>query len=174
MDEKIDADIEDIENIIQDELGIGLSPRNGIYDARRLGTRKTDKPRSVKIVFDNIDTKRDVLRCAKHLRRSSDPIAKKLYINPDLTKEQRAADKLLREEMWKRRNQNENVVIRQGKLVTIPFRVNNHRRLNNNTASNTTPTNSANASHGKEKRQPLTTSNSSKDAETQQKQPNRD
>ena len=87
--------------IISDELEVALSPRTGIIDARRLGAKTQGKHRPLKLEFRDLGTKRDVLTKAKTLRNSDNEIAKKLYINPDLTKEQKEADKELRKEMWR-------------------------------------------------------------------------
>ena len=117
-DAKIEEDIKTIEKIIKDELGVGMSPRNGIRDARRLGMKKADKKaRPLRICFDDIEVKRDVLNSAKQLRKSKTPVCKNLYINPDLTEKQRKIEAELRTEMWKRREKGENAIIKKGKIV---------------------------------------------------------
>ena len=123
-EKKIEQDTIKIKEIITTELGVGLSPRNEIYGARRLGTWNPDRPRPLRITFDDIQTKRSVLGSAKKLKQSTDPVLKGMHINPDLTEEQRKADAVLRTEMWRRRTENnENVVIRKGKLVIAEFEV---------------------------------------------------
>ena len=126
--EKIEKDIENISNIIIEELGVGLSTRNGIIDARRLGT-STDKskPRPLRIEFRDLNTKRDVLTNAKKFRDSESDIAKNLFINPDLTEEQRKKDQLLRNEMWKQREAGRNVIIKRGEIVETSRIVRKHR-----------------------------------------------
>ena len=89
----------------------------------------TDRPRPVKIEFKDIDVKRDVLTKAKNLRKSVSKIAQKLYINPDLSKEQIEFEKKLREKMWERRQNGENVIIRKGKLEIVPFEVRKVRHI---------------------------------------------
>ena len=116
--EKINKDIEDITEIIKNELGVGISPRNGIIDARRLGMKKSDKPRPLKIEFKDIQTKRDVLTNARKLRDSENPQAKNMYINPDLSEKQRELDSALRAKMWTMRGEGQNVIIRKGAIVT--------------------------------------------------------
>ena len=115
--EKIEKDIENISQIIIEEIGVGLSPRSGIIDARRLGAPKAGNPRPLRIEFRDLNTKRDVLTNAKKLRSSKNDLCKKLYINPDLTEEQKKADEKLRKEMWVRREKGENVIIRRGAIV---------------------------------------------------------
>ena len=123
-DEKIEKDIENITKILEDELKIDIGEEEILVDARRLGMKKTTteggkpKPRPMKIVFKDLKMKREVLTAAKNLRKSTDPVANKLCINPDLTEAQRQRDKELREEMWKRRANNENVIIRRGEIIT--------------------------------------------------------
>ena len=105
------------------------SPR--IINAIRLGKKPTNddgkqiRPRPLKITFSDIQIKRDVLTSSKNLRQSQNPINKNLYINPDLTLEQRRKDQELRNEMWKiRETQGKNVVIQKGKIVEVPHNVN--------------------------------------------------
>ena len=142
-DDRIDEDTRIIKDIIKHDLNVGLSPRNGIYDAKRLGTFNGNKTRPVRITFDDINTKRQVLKDAKTLKQNTNPMKRKLFINPDLTKQQRKDDEDLRKKMWDRReNHNENVVIRKGKLVTVPFEVRKTRTKPSNTS-----TNEANSSH---------------------------
>ena len=126
--EKVKKDIETMNTIISDELEVALSPRTGIIDARRLGAKTQGKHRPLKLEFRDLGTKRDVLTKAKTLRNSDNEIAKKLYINPDLTKEQKEADKELRKEMWRQREEeNKNVIIKKGQIITAPYDVRKSR-----------------------------------------------
>ena len=117
-EDKVDKDIETITDIIINELGVGLSNRNGIINARRLGAKSNKKSRPLKIEFKDLNAKRDVLTKAKNLRKSTNDVAKRLYINPDLTEEQRKRDKDLRAEMWRlRTDEQKNVIIKRGEIV---------------------------------------------------------
>ena len=127
---KKQMDKDTITNIIQDELKVALSPRTGISNASRLGVRQEGKTRPLKIEFLDINAKRDVLTKAKNLRKSTADIAKKLYINPDLNKDQLKAEKILREKMWERRSNGENVIIRRGAIVKADHEV---RKTRDNT-----------------------------------------
>ena len=128
IDTKVAKDTKEISRIIKDNLKIHISD-NTIVNARRLGTldttsdsakNGTPKPRPLKITFSDITKKRDLLTAAKKLRSCEDDIANRLYINPDLTPEQRKLDQKLRQEMWRRRTENkENVIIRKGEIVTV-------------------------------------------------------
>ena len=124
-------DKEAITKIIQDELNVALSPRTGISNASRLGAKQVGKTRPVKIEFLDINAKRDVLSKAKNLRKSTSDIAKKIYINPDLNKDQLKAEKELRKQMWERRANGENVIIRRGNIVTADHEVRKTRDSTN-------------------------------------------
>ena len=112
-----------------DDLNVALSPRTGIIEARRLGLKKDSKPRPLKLVFANLQTKRDVLRNAKKLRVSETEALKNVYINPDLTVKQKEADKKLRKEMWERRENGENVVIHRNKIIEASHTVRKTRTV---------------------------------------------
>ena len=66
--EKVAKDIETMSDIITNELGVGLSTRNGIINAIRLGAKNntTKNPRPLKIEFKDLNAKRDVLTNAKN------------------------------------------------------------------------------------------------------------
>ena len=124
---KINYDIDTVCDVIEYELGVGLSPRNGIYDARRLGLKNPGKPRPLRICFDTIETKRDVLKNAKYLRDSTSSLAREMYFNPDLTKKQRDVQLELKKEMWKRRSEGENVIISRGEIINVNWNVRKDR-----------------------------------------------
>ena len=124
-DAKIKQDTDTIETVIKNELGVGLSPRNGIYDAKRLGLKNDNRARPLRITFDNIEVKRDVLTNAKKLRQYTE--IKDMYISPDLTPKQREYEKELREQMWKRRSDGENCIIKRGAVITVDWEVNKTR-----------------------------------------------
>ena len=139
--EKIAVDTEVMNNIIVDDLGVPLSPRTGIIEVRRLGLKKPGTSRPLKVVFANLQTKREVLRNAKKLRSSDSEALRKVFINPDLTVKQKEADKVLREEMWERRSNGEHVIIHRNKIVTSTHPVRLHRSQNNKQAQNIAKTN---------------------------------
>ena len=138
---KIEEDTKALKAIIEDELHINL-PETAMVSVRRLGKLDTEsdsakkgipKPRPVKIVFADLQKKRNILSEAKMLRKCTSEVAQKLFINPDLTPEQRKIDQELRKEMWRRRSENnENVVIRRGKIVEADHEVLKTRTTNAN------------------------------------------
>ena len=131
--EKISRDIEEVTKILEEELNIDIGEEEILIDARRIGSKDTQsesakkgkpRPRPLKIMFSDIKKKREVLSAAKNLRKSNNVVAQRLYINPDLTEAQRKLDKQLRDEMWKRREENnENVIIRRGEIVDAGYEV---------------------------------------------------
>ena len=130
IEQKVEKDIEEITKLITEELGVGISPRTGIINARRLGGFKKNsqnKPRPLRIEFKDLNAKRDVLTNAKKFRNSSLKVAKNIYINPDLTQKQRESDKKLRNEMWQQRDAGKNVIIRRGQIVEVDREVRKHR-----------------------------------------------
>ena len=71
----------------QDELNI--KPRLAMNGARRLGRLMPGKPRRLLVRFDSEAAATEVLDAGRTLRRSNDDyIARNIYINPDLTKEE--------------------------------------------------------------------------------------
>ena len=86
----------------------------------RLGKKTEDsstKPRLLRVTLENVEVKKQILMKAKHLRDSVDGNLSKVFISPDLTPKEREANRKLREELKARRDQGENVVIRNGKIV---------------------------------------------------------
>ena len=111
-------------------MGVGLSPRCGIVDCRRLGRvekNTTDKIRPLRLTFTDIQIKRDVLCSGVKLRKSTNLTAQKIYISPDLTPVQRESERKLRDEMWARREQGERVTIHKGKIVATTKDIKMHR-----------------------------------------------
>ena len=90
-------------------------------DGMRFQTYRIGKPskgghRLLKVAFCDLAHKQDVLWKAKHLRDM--PSYRHVYINPDLTFLQRQDRKLLMEELKARREAGDDVMIRNGKIVS--------------------------------------------------------
>jgi len=76
----------------------------------------------MKIFFNDLTTKRDVLTKAKTLKDSTNKVAQGMFINPDLTEAQRKKDKELREKMWEiRRTENKNVIMQKGEIKEVSY-----------------------------------------------------
>ena len=84
----------------------------------RIGVKRTaERPRLLRVTLGDIRTKREILGKAKLLKFSK---FKDIYINPDLTADQREADGRLRAELKRRRNEGEtNIYIKRGNIVRV-------------------------------------------------------
>lgn len=82
----------------------------------RIGRADARKPRMLKVVCRNEETKRDVLSKAKDLR--SMPGYEAVYVNPDQTPLQQRQSKALRAEYARRKNLGEDVILRHGKIIS--------------------------------------------------------
>lgn len=91
-----------------------------IASISRKGRTVDGKPRIVVVKFHENDTNKrlNILRNAKNLKNliNENPL-KKIYIKPDLTWRQQQKDKDLRAEVKRRRENNEDVVIKKGEVV---------------------------------------------------------
>ena len=131
---KIEADIISVKNIIEKEMKVNMADGKRIKDARRLGLKDANgkKSRPLRVEFEDIDVKRQVLSNAKSLRTSNDAVMQNVFFNPDLTFKQREFDNKLRDLMWERREKGENVIIKRGKIIEADFIVPKVRRKKNN------------------------------------------
>ena len=102
----------------------------------RLGQKLTTKPRSLLIQVNDEEIHKQILANAPKLRFST--IWIQVYIQPDLSPKEREAHKKLYEELKKRRDNGENLIIRNGKIIPyIPRLYRPHVITNPSTASNT-------------------------------------
>ena len=93
-------------------------PSAGVSNTFRIGRINSSKPRLLKVVCATAEFKRSLLLKAKSLRENTE--YKHVYVNPDLTPSQQAQNKQLREELRRRRNLGEEVIIRHGAIVRKP------------------------------------------------------
>ena len=82
----------------------------------RIGKLTSSRPRLLKVICRNTESKRALLSKSKDLRNMDQ--YKNVYMNPDMTPLQQAQNKKLREELRAKRNLGEDVTIRHGKVVT--------------------------------------------------------
>ena len=115
---------------IANEVITLLNPEIVQHNTVRLG-----KSRLVKITFKNEADRLSVLRNSKSLKRHH--LYSKIYVNPDLTPEQLASSKKLREDLKQHRMSHPQkiFIIRSGAVVEIPDRKkdarNNTHEVNN-------------------------------------------
>jgi hypothetical protein len=81
----------------------------------RIGALNSKKPRLLRLKCSTVEEKISLLRASRNLRKHAD--YKKVFINPDLTKQQREKAKALRSELRDRRAAGENVAIRGGRII---------------------------------------------------------
>lgn len=81
----------------------------------RIGKITSSRPRLLKVICCDSETKRTLLSKSKDLRNFEQ--YKNVYINPDLTPLQQVKNNKLREELRNRRNLGEDVTIRNGRVV---------------------------------------------------------
>ena len=62
--------------------------------AMRIGKLDENKPRPIRLVIKSMDGKKQILSRAKELKEVEE--YKRMFISPDLTRKQQAADKVLR------------------------------------------------------------------------------
>ena len=95
-----------------------------ITKAIRLGKKdpESTKPRPLKVTVQQEQQKMSVLRNTVSLKDSDDIVAKNLRIHPDLTPAQQRAEKELREELKKKRNQEQDKskewIIKKGQITS--------------------------------------------------------
>ena len=88
-----------------------------VEEISRIGRLDPTKPRLLRFKCGDADTRRQLLRNSKNLRQSQR--FQRTFINPDLTRFQRARNAELRKELRQRREAGENIAIRRGQIVDL-------------------------------------------------------
>jgi len=87
-----------------------------MVDVTRLGPRNPDKNRILRVTFSDLEQKRSLLTNSKKLRLLEK--FKKVYVNPDLSFQERKTQKVLRDELTRRKKAGEkDIYIRRGQIV---------------------------------------------------------
>ena len=118
---------EDVENIpkMEDpiEKELGCNAKGNVENVWKIRSKKTSQNVHLTGVrLKNKDLRNSILQNAKKLLQSANPEYKKMCINPDYTFSQRNKMKELREELKTRRDNGEDLVIRNFRLVPPPKR----------------------------------------------------
>ena len=92
----------------------------GIYDIDveeviRLGRANSDRPRLIRFKCEDQNQRMEFLSKAKQLRSSQE--FSRVFISPDLTKLQLQKSKALRDELKRRQEAGERVIIRRGRII---------------------------------------------------------
>ena len=111
VEERREADRAMVERILKDLLLDDKEPEQ-VY---RVGKPVPGKSRLLKVRFDDEETGQNILRNARKLRDISRQNG--VYINPDLTVAQRRERKQLVEELKRRRDAGDEVMISKGRIV---------------------------------------------------------
>ena len=113
-------DVEDIKKIIEitnpellsEVVNISKEDRN----ITRLGKKNTNKPRPIRIILEDEEMKRDILKGCKNLKDSN---FKHISVQEDLTREEQEVQYKLRVELRKRRADGEKVRIFRGEIISV-------------------------------------------------------
>lgn len=108
-----EKDVEAFTNLLKDEFHVFAS----ISKAFRAGKRQQERPRPLIVSLTEEGAKWDILRMAPQLRSSER--YKNVFLSPDKTPEEREADRKLRLEAKKLREEGNIVRIQRGKLVIV-------------------------------------------------------
>lgn len=111
-DERKQLDLSTVNSLFSALDGFTNDVVSGVH---RIGMINPSRPRLLKVICVDTESKRRILSKSKNLRNMQQ--YKNIYVNPDLTPLQQAQNKQLREELHRRRSQGENVMIRRGKVV---------------------------------------------------------
>lgn len=96
---------------ILEEVFDVLNVEAGVIDVRRLGKPNKNRPRLLRVSLSNICHKQEILRKSKSLKSSR---FQNIFIQPDFTPMQQVIERGLREELKRRRENGEDVVIHGG------------------------------------------------------------
>ncbi len=122
LEERKAADKEKVETLLSD---LDEDWDDKVFEhLHRIGNNVSKGPRLIRVICSGESVKKDILRKAKQLRYRS--AHTNVFINPDLTFQQRDENKHLRNELKARRSQGENVIIRNGKVVEQSYHGNFH------------------------------------------------
>ena len=116
----------------------GLKLKVNSTKSFRAGKRIPERPRLLIVTIDTMEAKLDLLSKVSQLK---DTRWSNIYINPDLTKEEREEGKKLRAELKSRREAGEaNLTIRRGKVVSLSRRSANPPNLSQTRVQDTIST----------------------------------
>ena len=82
----------------------------------RLGRKKADKPRPIRVILNDEEMKRDILKRCKNLKESA---YKHISVQEDLTREEQEKQFKLRQELRKQKEEGQKVCIYRGEIIPI-------------------------------------------------------
>ena len=113
--ERVEGDTETFTEMVRNVLRLNVKVKKAV----RVGAKKGDKPRPLIITLESEAVKWDVLKQGRALREAEDEELRKVYINPDIPREERERLWKVREECRARRAKGENVKVVKGKCVVV-------------------------------------------------------
>ena len=111
LDERCEHDTQIVRSIFK---FLDKAKEVDVRNAQRIGRLDLDRPRLLKVELSSFYDRNAILKNAKSLRRSS---WDSVFINPDYTEMERVQNRKLREELKRRRNSGEDVVLYRGRIV---------------------------------------------------------
>ena len=116
-------DLPKLKEFLSSKLDLNETEVNsGLTQLKRLGERTVGKNRIIIVTCENSEIRRKMLQNATKLKDFRTPENKKVFINPDMTKLQMEENMKLNDELWRRRNDGERVIIRRGEIVSVSSR----------------------------------------------------
>jgi hypothetical protein len=118
VEESDDAagDVEKVREILS--KGLNLDCERHMGEMYRIGMKKEDKVRPIRLVVKTLEGKIEIIKRAKQLKDVSE--FNKIYISPDLTRKQQLEDKELRDKLKSFRKDDHTgarIIIKGGKIV---------------------------------------------------------
>ena len=110
--------LEDYRKIVMIYDGKAEIQQEDLKHMTRIGAKSNGKIRPIKITL-NPNKRKELLTRNRDLKLLENNTITKIYVSTDRTKKQREADKVLREELKRRKQTDPNLVIRNSKIV--PF-----------------------------------------------------
>lgn len=119
-DDKKDEMLEDFRRIKKVYEGKTEVKNEDIKHITRLGRKEADKIRPIQIILVNQNKRKELLTKNSKLKLLENDTSTNIYVSTDRTKNQRKADKALRDELKRRRETTPDLIIRNNRIV--PFR----------------------------------------------------
>jgi hypothetical protein len=108
---------EDLAKLVLNEIHF----QSPISSCRRLPSKSaSSRPGLLLVTLPNATVCSNIIKSAKVLRRSMNPLFTNVFINPDLTTQQRTEQKRLNDEKRARKSNGEDVIIHRGKVISRP------------------------------------------------------
>jgi len=120
-EERIQYDTGKVKDIVTQDLS--LTWKDDVQTFTRIGKKNSDAIRPLRVTMKCMDDKKRILDRLRDLRANKDDIIKSIFIQADMTKEEREERKKLRAELLRRKDAGEeNLVIRGGRVQKGNFR----------------------------------------------------